>query len=235
MTPQEFVDWGLRLADALAAKANTYYFKASEYDHYSIGASNCTENAAKVAKVMELPGATEKLAAVAVFSQAAVPDPARWEESESQFLDVYRVIEPTLEEILDESSVAAWVGDWEFNDDGSIGSLSVSRGSEPTAKPWFKRLEMSYTDHAGVVYDVAVTGYTPSGFQFTIKTNPSRTWSVHAYLFDRDRTKMAGFVESGSRTRGFYALKKPRVISLPPPLPSPFTASSAVPPPLPPA
>jgi hypothetical protein len=216
MTPQEFIEWGRRIADGYAEAASRLdgNQRAHEFDGDSLAAYEFLNKSNEIARAFTIPGGQEALALTPALLHLQSQD------SEEAFCQVFQALQPVLSEILD----GMWLGEWEFNDSGLVGTLKIDRESAPGKMPF----RVAYIDSQGTTHEAAVArddeeyGMSYESLHIEIKNYSSPAWKIHAFLFRWDRQKMAGIVDHGE-TEGrhsFYAVKKVR--HGPPPLPPRF-------------
>ena len=221
MTPQQFIEWGRRIADKYAQAASQLdgNQRAHEFDGDSLAAYEYLGKSNEVARAFTIPGGQEKLALTLALQQLPGEGSLLSQDSEANFDQVFQALQPVLSEILD----GMWLGEWEFNDSGLVGILKIDRESDPGKGPF----HVVYIDPRGITHETAVTrndeeyGMSYESLHIEVKYS-SPSWKIHAFIFRWDRQKMAGIVDHGE-TEGrhsFYAVKKVRVI--PPPLPPPL-------------
>jgi hypothetical protein len=214
MTPQQFVEWGRRIADGHAGAAGNPNRRGYEFDDDAWAADDFLQKSNQLARVFTIPGGQERLALVPALLELSSPD------SEAIFDRVFQALQPVFYEILN----GMWLGEWEFNDSGLFGTLQIERDIPPGQEPF----HIVYIDSQGTPHETVVTredeeycmGY--ESLNIVIKNYASPAWKIHACIFRWDRQKMAGLVEHGE-TEGhhsFYAEKKLR--HGPPPLPPPI-------------
>jgi hypothetical protein len=214
MTPQQFVEWGRRIADGYAASASQLNPRSSEFDDDSMAADDFLNKSNQLARAFTISGGQETLALAPALLQLQSPD------SEQTFKQVFQSLQPVLYEILD----GMWLGEWDFNDSGLAGMLKIDRESTPGKGP-FRAL---YIDSRGTSHETVVTredqeyGMSYESLHLEVNYPSFPAWKIHAFIFRWDRKIMAGIVDDGE-TEGrhsFYAVKKVRQV--PPPLPPQF-------------
>jgi hypothetical protein len=204
MTPQQFVEWGRRIADGYAQTANgpNAYRGWHQFDADAFAADEFLKKSNEVARAFTIPGGQEKLAFVPALLQLSSQD------NEANFDLVFQALQPGLSEIL----VGMWLGEWEFNDSGLVGTLKIDLESSPGNEPF----HVVYVDSQGTIYETVVAredeeyGMGYESLHIEIKYSSSPAWKIHAFIFRWDRQKMAGIVDNGP-TEGrhsFYAVKK---------------------------
>lgn len=207
MTPQEFVDWGRRIADGYADAATRRPFmqRAHEFDADSQAAYEFLGTSNGVARALTVPGGQEKLAQVPGLRASQPTD-------EAIFNEVYQSLRPMLNEILE----GMWLGEWVFNDSGLIGMLKIDRQPAP------ETFRAVYIDSQGITHETVVTrddeefGTSYESLHIGIKDSYPE-WKIHAYIFRWNRLKMGGIVDHGE-TEGrhsFYAVKREIAAKIP--------------------
>jgi hypothetical protein len=208
MTPQQFVEWGRRIADGYARAAGNPGY---EFDDNAYSADDFLQKSNQVARAFTIPGGQERLAVVPALLQLSSQD------NQADFDRVLQALQPALYEILE----GMWIGEWEFSDSGLMGRLQIERDSAPRQEPFY----IVYIDSQGTAHETVVTrddeefGMGYESLHIEIKNYSSPAWKIHAFIFRWDRQKMAGIVDHGE-TEGrhsFYAVKK--LHHGPPPLP----------------
>ena len=226
MTPQQFVEWGRRIADGYADASSrlNFFQRAHEFDADGMAADDFLNRSNEIARAFTIPGGQDMLALTPALLQLQAPD------SEETFNQVFQALRPVLCEILD----GMWIGEWDFNDSGLAGMLKIDRETAP-GKGTLRAL---YLDSQGKAHDAVVTredleyGFSYESLHLEVDYPSHPAWMIHAYIFRWDRHIMAGIVEHGE-TEGrhsFYAVKKVRYVPppLPPPLPPQFYGQTAV-------
>ena len=96
---------------------------------------------------------------------------------------------------LADAQVHEWIGQYNMDHDGWVGTLSI--------------LVLRYTDAQGhtLTGKIATIDQQFQHMVFTINF-PNNTQKFDAYLFSWDKTKMAGTTYGGGRTFGFFAMKR---------------------------
>ena len=210
MTPQQFVEWGRRIADGYAQTANgpDAYARGHQFDADAMAADEFLGKSNEVARTLTIPGGQERLAFVPGLLQLSSQD------GEARFDQVFQALQPVLSEILD----GMWLGEWDFNDSGLAGILKIDWASVPGETPF----QVVYIDSRNFVHATTVTrddeeyGMSYESLHVEVESRYP-PWKIHAFIFRWDRHIMAGIVDDGE-TEGrhsFYAVKR----ATPPPLP----------------
>jgi hypothetical protein len=200
MTPQEFVEWGRRIADGYAEAANKLnaYQRGHEFDDDAMAADEFLSKSNAVARAFTIPGGQEKLALTPALLQLQQGD------GEANFDRIFQALLPVLGEILD----GMWLGEWQLNDSGLAGTMKIGRGEGA--------FQVVYIDSQGTAHETVVTrndeeyGMSYESLHIEVKYRSSLPWKIHAFIFRWDRKIMAGIVDHGE-TEGrhsFYAVKR---------------------------
>jgi hypothetical protein len=203
MTPQEFVDWGRRIADGYAEAASKLnaYQRGHEFDGDTMAADEFLSKSNEVARAFTVAGGRERLALTPALLQLQG-------DSEANFDQIYQSLRPVVWEILE----GMWLGEWQLNDSGLAGTLKIDRQNSPGNEP-FRAI---YIDSQGTVHETVVTqddeeyGMSYESLHVEVKYRSSPPWKIHAFIFRWDRQIMAGIVDDGE-TEGrhsFYAVKR---------------------------
>jgi hypothetical protein len=108
---------GRRIADGYAEAASRLdgNQRAHEFDGDSLAAHEFLSKSNEMARAFTIPGGQEALALAPALLHLQSQD------SEETFGQVFQALQPVLSEILD----GMWLGEWEFNDSGLVGTLKI--------------------------------------------------------------------------------------------------------------
>jgi hypothetical protein len=90
MTPQQFVEWGRRIADDHAGAAGNPSRYGYEFDDDAWAADDFLQKSNQLARVFTIPGGQERLALVPALLELSSPD------SEATFERVFQALQTVL-------------------------------------------------------------------------------------------------------------------------------------------
>jgi hypothetical protein len=108
-----------------------------------------------------------------------------------------------------DAQVHEWIGEYDMNHDGWIGTLKISDSKRDCATSRWCHLVLTYADSNGNQRSGSIDRiddrWQHMAFHISFPGNRQR---FDAYLFSWDKNRLAGRTYWGGRTFGFYAVRK---------------------------
>lgn len=102
-----------------------------------------------------------------------------------------------------------WFGTWSMNHDGHTGTLIVTDTKADCAGPLWCDMSIRYVDNKNATHTGRIERIDNNGQRMVFYINfPGNRQKFDAFIFSWDKGKLAGTTYWGSRTFGFYAVKR---------------------------